>query len=47
MYIFSLVAFLFLFLSGCVDSGYHPSYIISDKTHEEKSNQSEESAKLF
>lgn len=35
-----LAAFL-LFLSGCVDSGYHPSYIISDKSHEEIANSEE------
>jgi len=41
MRFFSLTAVLLLFLSGCVNSGYHPSYIISDKTHEEKSSLDE------
>jgi hypothetical protein len=38
---FGLIAILLLFLSGCVNSAYHPSYIISDKSHEEKSDASE------
>jgi len=35
MYIFAFITVLMLFLSGCCDSGYHPAYIISDKSHEE------------
>jgi hypothetical protein len=47
MHFFSFIALLFLVFAGCVDSGYHPSYIISDKSHEEYAEQSEESVKLF
>lgn len=46
MRFFPLIALLLVF-AGCVDSGYHPSYIISDKSHEENSDQNEESVKLF
>lgn len=40
--LFLLPVVLFLYLSGCVDSGYNPSYIISDKSHEEKMSRDKE-----
>ncbi|HEY2810050.1 MAG TPA: hypothetical protein VGJ00_01465 [Rhabdochlamydiaceae bacterium] len=40
---FKLVTALFLYLSGCVSSGYQPTYIISDKSNEEMTTCNEES----
>jgi hypothetical protein len=38
-----LLVILFLFLSGCVNSAYTPSYIISEKSQEIKVDREEES----
>jgi hypothetical protein len=37
-----LVTALFLYLSGCVSSGYQPTYIISDTSNEEMTTCNEE-----